>query len=192
MKGMISVKRINVWVLLAAFLASLVGLTVADAQLSGGGSVRIRDSANLAINLGVQTVANSLSVTFPAAQTLAVTQSGVWTVQPGNTANTTAWLVTGTGGTFPITQAAFTSLVTGQQAVTTSAVALTTNTASRVCVKVLSAGTQTIYFGPAGVTTGTGQELQPGDGWCGAVSNTDKIFVIAGGAGSSVAWDALN
>jgi hypothetical protein len=28
-------------------------------------------------------------------------QSGTWTVQPGNTANTTAWLVTGTGGTFP-------------------------------------------------------------------------------------------
>lgn len=31
-------------------------------------------------------------------------QSGSWTVQPGNTANTTAWLVTGTGGTFPATQ----------------------------------------------------------------------------------------
>jgi hypothetical protein len=33
-----------------------------------------------------------------------VVQSGTWTVQPGNTANTTAWLVTGTGGTFPVTQ----------------------------------------------------------------------------------------
>lgn len=32
-----------------------------------------------------------------------VAQSGTWTVQPGNTANTTAWLVTGTGGTFPVT-----------------------------------------------------------------------------------------
>lgn len=31
------------------------------------------------------------------------TQSGTWTVQPGNTANTTAWLVTGAGGTFPVT-----------------------------------------------------------------------------------------
>ena len=30
-------------------------------------------------------------------------QSGTWTVQPGNTANTTAWLVTGAGGTFPVT-----------------------------------------------------------------------------------------
>jgi hypothetical protein len=35
--------------------------------------------------------------------TVAATQSGTWTVQPGNTANTTAWLVTGTGGTFPVT-----------------------------------------------------------------------------------------
>lgn len=36
--------------------------------------------------------------------TIPVSQSGTWTVQPGNTANTTAWLVTGTGGTFPATQ----------------------------------------------------------------------------------------
>lgn len=36
--------------------------------------------------------------TFPASE------SGTWTVQPGNTANTTAWLVTGTGGTFPATE----------------------------------------------------------------------------------------
>ena len=35
--------------------------------------------------------------------TVAATQSGTWTVQPGNTANTTAWLVTGAGGTFPVT-----------------------------------------------------------------------------------------
>lgn len=39
-------------------------------------------------------------------------QSGTWTMQPGNTANTTAWLVTGTGGTFPVTQAA-SSVVSG-------------------------------------------------------------------------------
>ena len=35
---------------------------------------------------------------------LPATQSGTWTVQPGNTANTTAWLVTGTGGVFPASQ----------------------------------------------------------------------------------------
>ncbi len=37
-------------------------------------------------------------------QTVGATQSGIWTVQPGNTPNTTPWLVTGAGGTFPVTQ----------------------------------------------------------------------------------------
>jgi hypothetical protein len=43
--------------------------------------------------------------TQPVSGTVSAAQSGTWTVQPGNTANTTAWLVTGTGGTFPITAA---------------------------------------------------------------------------------------
>jgi hypothetical protein len=47
----------------------------------------------------------SVSGTTTVSGTVAATQSGTWTVQPGNTANTTAWLVTGTGGTFPITAA---------------------------------------------------------------------------------------
>lgn len=34
--------------------------------------------------------------------TVTANQGGTWTMQPGNTANTTAWLVTGTGGNFPI------------------------------------------------------------------------------------------
>ena len=48
---------------------------------------------------------NAGSLTVDNAGTFAVqaTQAGTWTVQPGNTANTTAWLVTGTGGTFPVT-----------------------------------------------------------------------------------------
>jgi hypothetical protein len=46
---------------------------------------------------------SALAQNVPALP-VAATQSGIWTVQPGNTANTTAWLVTGTGGTFPATQ----------------------------------------------------------------------------------------
>jgi hypothetical protein len=41
--------------------------------------------------------------TQPVSGTITANQGGTWTVQPGNTANTTAWLVTGTGGTFPVT-----------------------------------------------------------------------------------------
>lgn len=49
------------------------------------------------LTAGQTTMANSVPVT------LASNQSSL-TVLPGNTANTTAWLVTGTGGTFPATQ----------------------------------------------------------------------------------------
>lgn len=46
----------------------------------------------------------SHAVTNAGTFAVQAAQSGTWTVQPGNTANTTAWLVTGTGGTFPATQ----------------------------------------------------------------------------------------
>ena len=42
----------------------------------------------------------SVSVTVPG--TVAATQSGTWTVQPGNTANTTAWKVDGSAVTQPV------------------------------------------------------------------------------------------
>ena len=47
---------------------------------------------------------DSSGSTQPISGTVTANQGGTWTVQPGNTANTTAWLVTGTGGTFPATQ----------------------------------------------------------------------------------------
>ena len=50
-------------------------------------------------------VAASVTVAQATAANLlgTMSQGGTWTVQPGNTANSTAWLVTGTGGTFPVT-----------------------------------------------------------------------------------------
>lgn len=49
-------------------------------------------------------------------------QSGTWTVQPGNTANSTAWLVTGTGGTFPATQSGTWNVNATLQASATTAI----------------------------------------------------------------------
>lgn len=79
-----------------------------NAAQSGAWSVDITDRVGRA--LGVVSVTGSVAVTGtfwqatqPVSGTVAATESGTWTVQPGNTANTTAWLVTGTGGTFPIT-----------------------------------------------------------------------------------------
>lgn len=46
-------------------------------------------------SLGQKTMAGSLAVTVASDQTaVPASQSGTWTVQPGNTANTTPWLVT--------------------------------------------------------------------------------------------------
>ena len=49
------------------------------------------------------TQATAANLNATVTGTITANQGGTWTVQPGNTANTTAWLVTGTGGTFPVT-----------------------------------------------------------------------------------------
>jgi hypothetical protein len=54
--------------------------------------------------LTVQGIASgtALPVSVATVPTHAVTQSGTWTVQPGNTANTTAWKVDGSAVTQPV------------------------------------------------------------------------------------------
>ena len=63
-------------VILGLFLVGLLGGLSAQQQFSGGQSVTITGA-------------------LPAGGNIigAVTESGTWTVQPGNTANTTAWKV---------------------------------------------------------------------------------------------------
>lgn len=61
----------------------------------------------------------SHNVTNAGTFAVQASQSGTWTVQPGNTANTTAWLVTGTGGTFPATQSGTWTVQPGNTANTT-------------------------------------------------------------------------
>ena len=73
---------------------------VVDAD-TGGGTVYVqvnnlvrRASGGPVELVGQATMANSLPVAIASDQgALSVAQSGTWTVQPGNTANTTAWLV---------------------------------------------------------------------------------------------------
>ena len=206
----------------------------------------IRRKSAIAISVLVGLVLGSIvgAALFANAQmspgTMNARQSGTWTMQPGNTANSTAWIVTGAGGTFPVTgtfwqttqpvsgtfwqstqpvsiasmpstpvtgtfwqatqpvsisgtvataPGALTTLTTGQQAVTGTAAVLPTVTASRICLRVLIAGTQTVYFGPSGVTTSTGQELSPGDTWCGTLSNLNSIYVIASTTGSTIGYE---
>jgi hypothetical protein len=59
--------------------------------------------ALLPASLGQKTMANGLAVTVASDQSaLPASQSGTWTVQPGNTANTTAWKVDGSAVTQPV------------------------------------------------------------------------------------------
>ena len=58
-------------------------------------SIDITQIAGGAIALGQTTMQNSLPVALASNQTqIPVSQNGVWTVQPGNNANTTPWLMT--------------------------------------------------------------------------------------------------
>jgi hypothetical protein len=77
-------------------------LTV-DAPVGTPVATRLSDGAAFLTTTGGRLSVDGSGVTQPVSGTVAATQSGTWTVQPGNTANTTAWLVTGTGGTFPVT-----------------------------------------------------------------------------------------
>ncbi len=65
--------------------------------------LNIDASGNLTANITGTVTVGSHEVTNAGTFAVQAAQSGTWTVQPGNTANTTAWLVTGTGGTFPVT-----------------------------------------------------------------------------------------
>jgi hypothetical protein len=77
---------------------NMQGARVFDMDTGGGAQhvlgVGIRGEASGGSVAIEGTTANGLEVDVTRVQgTVAVTQSGTWTVQPGNTANTTAWLV---------------------------------------------------------------------------------------------------
>src|SRR3974390_821974 len=78
-------------------LASYTNGQVDPLSLTPTGLLRV-DGSNV-----TQPISGSITVsgTTTVSGTVTANQGGTWTVQPGNTANTTAWLVTGTGGTFP-------------------------------------------------------------------------------------------
>ncbi len=93
-------------------IAQMNGVAVSmGAGNSGTGTQRVvvaTDQSALAVTLTSTTVTGSVAVTgpltdvqlratpVPVSGTVAATQSGVFTVQPGNTQNTTAWLTTDT------------------------------------------------------------------------------------------------
>lgn len=87
-------------------------------------------------------------------------------------------------------------LSTGQQAVTTAAVALPSLAATpgdglRVILSALKANGASIYYGGPGITTATGDELPAGTSKILHVDNLNQIAVIAAAGGSSVSWAVM-
>lgn len=85
----------------------------------------------------------------PISGTVAATQSGAWTVQPGNTANTTPWLVADSPA----------SIATGQVTIANTATLIASSRAGRRSITIVNEGTSVVRIGTASVTTGNGVYL---------------------------------
>ena len=163
---------------------------------------------------GQQTMANSLACVLPSNQSaIPVTESGTWTVQPGNTANTTAWLVTGTGGTFPITAtslplptgAATSALQTATQGTVAAGTAATASTmvggifnttlptlttGQQAAIQLDSSGRQ--ILGTSSATIGTvnqGTANTVANAWTSKITDGTNTGVVKAASTAAVATD---
>lgn len=80
---------------LGALSCDLTGTLRTAGGGGGGGDVNVNAWGGVATTLGQKAMASSVPVTISTDQSsVPASQSGTWTVQPGNTANTTPWLIT--------------------------------------------------------------------------------------------------
>ena len=184
-------------ILLLAFCAALLALAVGAHDLGAqiaAGTVNLRTLAKSTTAAGNVTSENT-SATIQGMHTAIASWMGATTPTVGQKTMAASLPVAFASDQSALPTAlpnGLATLVTGQQAVTASAAALPSQAAKRVCIKVLAAGTQVVYYGVTGVTTGTGMELSPGDASCVPADNVSRIFVIGAGTGSTVAWEAWN
>lgn len=162
-----------------------IGICIPIAALvnaAGGTLYGTAGSANAAV-LTVQGIASGTPQ--PISGTVAATQSGTWTVQPGNTANTTAWLVTGTGGTFPSTQSGTWTVQPGNTANTTPWLQSISQGGSTAVVKAANTVTTT----DVGLVVAVANTLAPGQA---ALASSSPVAIAKNsGTGSTVAGAAV-
>lgn len=123
-----------------------------DAVLASKLSVDVTTIAGAAPNAnGQATMANSAPMVIASNQSaLPVSESGTWTVQPGNTANTTPWLTTDSA---TVAQNSTTSGQSGalvQGAATTSAPSYTNAQTAPLSLVPVGGGLRTVLLGTAG------------------------------------------
>ena len=78
--------------------------------------------------------------------------------------------------------------LSGQQAVTASAVVVSGTSYGTICIKALQGNTINVYVGGSGVTTANGMELTPGNAYCSPVANGNQFYVVASTTGASISW----
>jgi len=119
----------------------------------------------------IGTLSNPVRVDPTGTTPQPVTQSGPWSFNI--TASNTA--------------------ISGQQAVTTAAVNLGTNTVKGLRVLNNVGSNANAYLGPSGVTTSSGYELTPGQYVDLPLTNTSQIYVVAASNNTStISWIGTN
>jgi hypothetical protein len=114
------------------------------------------------ISASIQAAAASLAGTLTVA-THAVTQSGTWTVQPGNTANTTAWKVDGSAVVQPVSSTDGAQVTIGAKTDAKNAATDVTSVSAMSVWKQISASIQAAAASLAGtLTVGTHAVTQSG------------------------------
>lgn len=148
-----------------AALQTQPGVDIGDVTVNNGAgasAVNIQDGGNSITVDGTVTanISGSISNTSFAA-----TQSGIWTVQPGNTANTTAWKVDGSAVTQPVSASslplpsgAATAALQTQPGVDIGDVTIN-NAAGASAVNVQDGGNSLTVDGTVTVTQGTAANL---------------------------------
>ena len=128
--------------------------------------------------------------------TVTANQGGTWTVQPGNTANTTAWLVTGTGGTFPVTGTFWQATQPISGSISNTAFGVNAGTAIIGVVRTIPGScTQTTFFAnsTAQVATGAGTTVTSTttciiSAFANNITNSAVTLRLADKQGTPVIW----
>lgn len=134
-------------------------------------------------------------VTIATDDVVPAAQSGTWTVQPGNTANTTAWKVDGSAVTQPTQEVATTTISNGKTTVTTAGTRVTlaaSTTVKSVTIKALSTNSGIIYVGNATVASTNGFQLSAGDAVSMDIANLNTVNLDSSVNGEGVTYIAIN
>jgi len=125
-----------------------------------GGIVTQGAVADAAYTSGSGTVIAILKGIYTkVAAALSVTQSGTWTVQPGNTANTTAWKTDGSAVTQPTSAADGSSVTLGAKADAKSTATDTTSITIMSVLKQVSASVQAAAASLVTIATNSGSPI---------------------------------